>query len=1153
MGIVKEFEQRKPFNDVVASHGVDSKSSSTTKQRQTTTEPPKQVDDISFEELWFGIEALRTVEEKLLYAVCNGEDSVSHKAMKDVLEGVQQPISLDKIRDTQNQNASLLHCAVKRNKVHCLELLVQHKATVDCVDSIGATPLIHAVVNNCVECVASLIASGANINTKDHYNKCALLLALKNRNYEIAGLLRKCDVHLKGIRGNTALHTMAEEGDLQAVQFLIETLQASPFRRNQDEDHVLFTCLQHLEIVDYICQVSKPILVKMLMHENCFGRTIFHECCERGNFDSLLIILKHVGTLSPKQVTNLLNNADQKGDTPLILAVNKNRYDIVEFLCRCEEVQINEADGHGFTALAHAANVKDKQLTTTLTKYGGSINVSKDEDSIHEKSNSRLCNILFSIRFSMMLSAMIQVLVCCFAIWITSFSLSYTSQQKLSKKFMNEVSQKVVYFIDKTMMPSMSGMNLLKDFYQSGILEADDSARLTLFNMAKQYQSLAIGIGEAGRNNYHSVETYVNGGAYLSYSWQSLGDNDAGAFKSFNLNNQTGAIASSAGGLSNFFVKTRSWYTEAINNPIGVGLWEPIFWSSAYTGFAAVYAVPIGRNGTKEGVVKTNVALTKLVSYMMEVELLGRGYVHIVEGNGNLIASSLDLSALLTLQTRTSIYNVTDLNTGSVAKEIRKRLGTGTLTVQTEKNLKISAEGSRYQATIVPYKIDNLQWTVMVILYDSDLYSSLYVAIYVSICIAVIVLLVGVTMALLSGYIMTQPLMNLMREFKKVANMDLDNVNKLNSSFTEVAQIYKALEDMTTWLREFRAFLPESVLKASNINLEKKTQHGSSTDVKKQDDSSTISGSTSSSGAASITFSRRNKFKLGLAGKVATVLVIGIEDVDQFYSLPPVDLVHAYSLLFKQVSSIVGHTKGIIQVLPQSLSMWVYYDGNGQESRAVQAALEIIEYTKQLSQQLVKEQYPPLNVSCGIHTSHVLAGNMGVSNQKLFTVVGSLLKRTEQLQAYASQAQLRLVATENTFNKCSQKFIGRPVDIIRIEDNENIPIYEICKGVDTKADDWVNEIDSNKKAPTDLDSYIHAYTLLTSYSNSTKAKQLFGEYLTKHPKDVPTQDWLQLIERIEENELLASASLQYHSSNVIAVKKNVCGYEFTSKEYSQQN
>ncbi len=108
-----------------------------------------------------------------------------------------------------------------------MELLLLHKIQVDVLDSLSSTPLHYAVSQNCLEATAFLLSKGANINAKDSYNKFPLLIALKNKHnamLELLGSFRGLDVHLRGIKGNTALHIMAAEGDLDSVKFLFEKL-----------------------------------------------------------------------------------------------------------------------------------------------------------------------------------------------------------------------------------------------------------------------------------------------------------------------------------------------------------------------------------------------------------------------------------------------------------------------------------------------------------------------------------------------------------------------------------------------------------------------------------------------------------------------------------------------------------------------------------------------------------------------------------------------------------------------------------------------------------------------------------------------------------------------------------------------------------------
>jgi len=267
----------------------NTKNKSTAVKQQSNAEKP--VDPRGISELIDQMTTMcHSIQDKLLFLCENGDDTIASELMGQILEEYNvihsaintnnktnndilssmsnrnstttttttttlQPIH--KIVDRRTDNCTLLHLLAQNNKHRCMEVISSHFPNIDLTDSIQSTPLLYAVANHCHEAAAFLLSRGANINQKDVYNKFPLLIALKARDYKMAELLassRGLEVHLRGTKGNTVLHSVAENGDFIGVQFLVLNLSASPHRRNTEEETALFHALPYPEICNFFCQ-----------------------------------------------------------------------------------------------------------------------------------------------------------------------------------------------------------------------------------------------------------------------------------------------------------------------------------------------------------------------------------------------------------------------------------------------------------------------------------------------------------------------------------------------------------------------------------------------------------------------------------------------------------------------------------------------------------------------------------------------------------------------------------------------------------------------------------------------------------------------------------------------------------------------------------
>ncbi len=278
---------------------------------------------------------------------------------------------------TDTPACTLLHLAAKANNVECMQVLVRYGASVNSRDAISATPLHYACSSNSHEAVVFLLMNGANVQAKDEYECFPLLLALKRDSMSMARmlLLQKADIHLRGKRGNTILHFTAQSGKVNQIDVLIGEFGASLLRLNDSHETPLFCALSHPNVVQKLCDYacSQGIMGKLAGMKDGNGRTVFHECAEKGYLDSMVIILESLSTKATdvEQVDNYLllrlNELSRDGFTPLHYATIADRYPIVQFLCMIKSVQIHKLCLQSHSALHYALSFNSMNIAKLLT------------------------------------------------------------------------------------------------------------------------------------------------------------------------------------------------------------------------------------------------------------------------------------------------------------------------------------------------------------------------------------------------------------------------------------------------------------------------------------------------------------------------------------------------------------------------------------------------------------------------------------------------------------------------------------------------------------------------------------------------------------------------------------------------------------------
>jgi ankyrin repeat protein len=314
---------------------------------------------------------------------CTLKNDQGAQTLKELIIS-QKCVDIDIYRNKKKNNCTLLHEAARSNNVECMQVLINFGSNIHVQDAILATPLHYACSSGAKESAAFLLKLGANVNAKDHYEAFPMLIAMKNNHLEVMDILRLCDadVHLKTKRGDSCLHIAARSGLRKRVQYLMEKCEASVSRLNTNHEHVLFASLSNYSVTSFICEtLNYKALCKLVSGYNSSGRTVFHEACDNGYLEALLVIVQSIyhkgkkedsAQLAEQFLTEQFNSYDKaKGYAPLHFAVAKQHAKIVKYLSLCSQVDVNKKDlMNGNTALHLAVLSKRVDIVDIIITMG---------------------------------------------------------------------------------------------------------------------------------------------------------------------------------------------------------------------------------------------------------------------------------------------------------------------------------------------------------------------------------------------------------------------------------------------------------------------------------------------------------------------------------------------------------------------------------------------------------------------------------------------------------------------------------------------------------------------------------------------------------------------------------------------------------------
>jgi cytohesin len=238
-----------------------------------------------------------------------------------------------------------LHLAEHHGKQEAVQMLLRYKADVNCQDNDGKTPL-HMLLESEVyyeyededsRHVRLLLEHGAEVNRRDKDNQTPLLLVIGWNWFKTTQILLDygADANAVNSNGKTPLHILSEswiddEGDVFDHVLLLLKHGAEVNRRDKDNQTPL-----HLAIV-WDQFMLAGILLKHgadAIAENNEGQAPFHILSESDVKDGgdlltlVLLLLRHGAAVT-------LNSRDKNNQTPLHLAIRRNRFKLACILLK---------------------------------------------------------------------------------------------------------------------------------------------------------------------------------------------------------------------------------------------------------------------------------------------------------------------------------------------------------------------------------------------------------------------------------------------------------------------------------------------------------------------------------------------------------------------------------------------------------------------------------------------------------------------------------------------------------------------------------------------------------------------------------------------------------------------------------------------------
>ena len=284
-------------------------------------------------------------------------------------EGRARQIDLDTANKEVGNTALMLAC--KGDQPLKVRMLLLAGAKPDMIDGFGNTALMTASANGHLVNVKSLLDHGADVNMANSKGMIPLMFAARRGHEAAAGLLldRGADISAFTRKGRSAVMMASKAGNRGVLKVLlgrggVEQIDAMDEEKKtalfmaSEEGHegVMDELLNHGARVDLPDSLGRTVLMMASMHKH---------------------IVETIDTIVERCSDDLLCSKDSVNQrTALIVAVIHESWEATDLLLeKGPAVGLDAQDERGMTALMHACQIGDKDVTSALLTKGASVNM----------------------------------------------------------------------------------------------------------------------------------------------------------------------------------------------------------------------------------------------------------------------------------------------------------------------------------------------------------------------------------------------------------------------------------------------------------------------------------------------------------------------------------------------------------------------------------------------------------------------------------------------------------------------------------------------------------------------------------------------------------------------------------------------------------
>ncbi|OII75298.1 membrane associated adenyl cyclase [Cryptosporidium ubiquitum] len=179
--------------------------------------------------------------------------------------------------------------------------------------------------------------------------------------------------------------------------------------------------------------------------------------------------------------------------------------------------------------------------------------------------------------------------------------------------------------------------------------------------------------------------------------------------------------------------------------------------------------------------------------------------------------------------------------------------------------------------------------------------------------------------------------------------------------------------------------------------------------------------------------------------------IVGFTNIAEKVS--PFLLFHLLTNYFDEMVNIIEEFNGNLLEIAGDAILAIWNSPVAVENHSVAAISASLKMKKQLKlkfKSFENNYFPEINIKCGIHTDHVLIGNIGCNKRMKYGIMGDGVNLASRIESLTKRYSVDIIISNNVFanKKVQKKFIICPLDIVIVQGKSNpTVIYHVLNTI----------------------------------------------------------------------------------------------------------